>query len=119
MPHVVLVEDDALIRKLLEHRLALAGWKVTPLRDARGLAATVREHATDLVLLDLGLPHGDGFAAVEELRAQGLQTPVLVLTAYDLPHLASTAKAMGADDLMHKPCDHEELVARMHRMLAA
>ncbi len=119
MPHVVLVEDDALVRKLLEKRLLNAGWQVSALRDGRGLLTLVKEKAPDLILIDLGLPHIDGLALVEELRATGIDTPVMVLTAYDLPHLHATVRSTGANELVQKPYDQEELLHRMRRLLAA
>jgi len=119
MPHVVLVEDDALVRKLLEKRLLAAGWRVSALRDGRGLLAHVQQHPVDLILLDLGLPHIDGLALVENLRACGIDTPVMILTAYDLPHLHATVRSTGANELIQKPYDQEELLKRMHRLLAA
>lgn len=119
MAHVILIEDDALVRTLLEKRLVLAGWRVTALRDGRELAATVQRDPADLILLDLGLPHVDGLSLVEQLRAQGITTPILVLTAYDLPHLHATVRSTGANDLVQKPYDPEVLLEHMQRLLAA
>ncbi len=119
MRHVVLVEDDALVRKLLEKRLLSAGWRVTALRDGRGLCALLREQRFDLILIDLGLPHIDGLALVEDLRAQGVETPVMVLTAYDLPHLHATVRSTGANELVQKPYDPDALLVRMWRLVAA
>lgn len=119
MQHVILIEDDALIRRLLERRLRDAGWRVTALRDGRMMQQVIASDPAQLIVLDLGLPHDDGLALLEQLRAQGLRTPVLVLTAYDLPHLHETVRGMGANDLVQKPFDQEELVDRMRRMMAA
>jgi len=119
MAHVVLVEDDALVRKLLEKRLIAAGWRVSALRDGRGLTVHMKQYPADLILIDLGLPHIDGRTLVEDLRAQGITTPVMVLTAYDLPHLHATVRSTGADELVQKPYDQEELIQRMERLLAA
>lgn len=119
MAHVVLVEDDALVRKLLEKRLVEAGWQVSALRDGRTLLHQLNEHPADLILLDLGLPHGDGLALVEDLRMRGIDTPVMVLTAYNLPHLYATVRSTGANELVQKPYDPEDLILRMRRLLAA
>jgi len=119
MQHVILIEDDALIRRLLESRLKDAGWRVTALRDGRALQEVLASDPAQLIVLDLGLPHDDGLALLEQLRAKGMRTPVLVLTAYDLPHLHETVRGLGADDLVQKPYDQEELLHRMHRLLAA
>lgn len=119
MPHVILVEDDALVRKLLERRLIAGGWEVAALRDGRQLFSAIAQRPPDLILLDLGLPDVDGLTLVEELRAQGITVPILVLTAYDLPHLHATVRGTGANDLVQKPYDQEELVVRMRRLIAA
>ena len=119
MSHVVLVEDDALVRKLLEKRLVLAGWQVSSLRDGSGLVDLLRVRPADLVLLDLGLPRVDGLALAEELRANGIDTPVMIVTAYDQPNLQAVVRSTGANALVRKPYDPEELLEQMRRMLAA
>jgi DNA-binding response OmpR family regulator len=119
MPHVLLIEDDALVRKLLEKRLVLAGWEVTALRDGSDLMVRIAERPPDLVLVDLGLPGADGLTLVEQIRAQGVVAPILVLTAYELPHLHATVRGAGANDLVQKPYDQEELVHRIRRLMAA
>ena len=119
MHHVVLIEDDALVRMLLAKRLEAAGWSVTALRDARGLDALLADRPADLIVADLGLPYLDGLAVVEGVRARGLSVPVLVLTAYDLPHLEEAVRGAGADDLVRKPYDQDDLVERMRRLMAA
>ncbi len=119
MPRVILIEDDALVRTLLMRRMTTAGWCVIPLRDGRDLDATLAQNEVDLLVVDLGLPYIDGLALVEGIRARGIETPVLVISAYELPHLHETAKSSGANDLLQKPFDQEELIVRMGRLLAA
>ncbi len=53
------------------------------------------------------------------MRANGDRTPVLVISAYELPHLHEAARSSGADDVLQKPFDQEELIDRMQRLLAA
>ena len=119
MPHVVLIEDDALVRKLLEKRLLLAGWQVSALRDGQRLMECLQQQPADMILVDLALPGDSGLILVERIRAQGITVPVIVLTAYDLPHLHATVRGAGADGLVQKPYDQEELIARMRALLAA
>ena len=119
MPRVILIEDDALVRTLLMRRMIDAGWRVIPLRDGRELEGILVQEKVDLLVVDLGLPYVDGFALVEGIRARGIETPVLVISAYELPHLHETAKSSGANDLLQKPFDQEELIERMNRLLAA
>jgi DNA-binding response OmpR family regulator len=119
MPHVLLIEDDALVRKLLEKRLQLAGWQVTALRDGRDALGMCQRLRPDLILLDLGLPHVDGLHVVEMLRDHGIAQPVLVLTGYELPHLRAIVQGTGANDLVQKPYDPDALLDRMRSLLAA
>jgi len=119
MARVILIEDDALVRTLLMRRMTQAGWSVIPMKDARGLNELLQAERVDLLVVDIGLPDMDGLSLVEGLRARGITTPVLVITAYELPHLYTTAQGAGANDLVQKPFDQEELIARMARLLAA
>ena len=119
MARVILIEDDALVRTLLMRRMLAAGWSVTALRDGRELEQVMAEHTADLLVIDLGLPYIDGFALVEGLRARGCNLPVLAISAYDLPHLHESARTSGANDVLQKPFDQDELIARMERLKAA
>ena len=119
MPRAILIEDDGLVRTLLMRRMLAAGWSVVTLRDGRDLDAVLREERADVLVIDLGLPYIDGFALIEGLRARGVNTPVLVISAYELPHLHESAKSVGANDLLQKPFDQDELISRMNRLLAA
>lgn len=119
MPHVILIEDDALVRKLLQKRLERAGWEVTALRDGAELDERLAERPVHLFLIDLGLPGADGLTLIERIRAEGVAAPIVVVTAYDLPHLHATVRGAGANDLLQKPYDQEELIERMRRLMAA
>jgi two-component system, OmpR family, response regulator PrrA len=119
MARVILIEDDALVRTLLMRRMIQAGWSVIPMKDGRGLEDMLAAEKVDLLVIDLGLPFVDGSVLVESLRAQGIETPVLIISAYELPHLHDTLRHAGANDLVQKPFDQEELIRRMARLLAA
>ncbi len=119
MARVILIEDDPLVRTLLMRRLTAAGWGVIALRDGRDLDAVVTAQQVDLMVIDLGLPYVDGLALIEHLRANGIDTPVLAITAHELPHLLDTVRGSGANDLLQKPFDQETLLSRMQRLLAA
>ena len=114
--YVLLVEDDlnlgkALSRSLDEH--ARVHW-VRTLEAAKGHFAAADY---DLVLLDLGLPDGDGVAWLRELRSRGSTTPVLVVTARDAVEDRVRGLDSGADDYLVKPFDRDELLARMRALL--
>ncbi len=119
MPQVILIEDDVLVRKLLEKRLRNAGWHVVALPDGREMQAALDAGGVDMLLIDMGLPYGDGLTLVQRIRSQGITTPIMILTAYELPQLDEMVKRIGANDLMFKPYDQELLLARMERMCAA
>jgi DNA-binding response OmpR family regulator len=119
MTHVILIEEDALVRKLLENRLCAEGWLVTALRDSRGLRERLAERPADLLVVDLGLPYLDGLATVEQVRAEGIDIPIMMLSAYDVPELLSQVRSTGANELLNKPYDQEVLVSRLRRLLAA
>ncbi|WP_274369646.1 two-component system response regulator KdpE [Morganella morganii] len=116
MTTVLIVEDEKGIRRLL--RTALEGDAVRVF-EAEDLARGLVEAATrkpDLVILDLGLPDGDGIAFVQEFR-QWSSVPVLVLSARDSEHDKIAALDAGADDYMTKPFGVGELQARLRVLM--
>ena len=115
----MLIEDDALVRTLTAHHMMQHDWRVTTLKDGRELERMMLDEPADLLLIDLGLPHVDGLSLVENLRAKGITTPVLIITAYELPHLLTTITGAGANDLLQKPFDPDNLIEKMQRLLAA
>lgn len=116
MTTVLIVEDEKGIRRLL--RTALEGDSVRVF-EAEDLARGLVEAATrkpDLVILDLGLPDGDGLTFVQEFR-QWSSVPVLVLSARDSEHDKIAALDAGADDYMTKPFGVGELQARLRVLM--
>lgn len=115
--HVLLVEDDALVAAGIRAGLMTYDFvvdHVVTLQAARQALATV---TTDVVVLDRGMPDGDGLQLLEEWRGKGVQTPVLVLTARDAVRDRVDGLHSGADDYLVKPFDLDELVARLHALL--
>lgn len=109
---VLLVEDDQALSKALRTGLSDAGFAVDAvgcLTDGRRL---LRVNPYDLVVLDLGLPDGDGLALVREIRAAKELTPVLILTARGSVEERVLGLDAGADDYLQKPFAFPELVAR-------
>ena len=109
---VLLVEDDAALRTTLRDALRVEGYTVhtaASLAEARALAA---HSAPDLVLLDLGLPDGDGDALLASLR-QRSSTPVLLISARHGEQQKIALLDAGADDYLVKPFSVGELLARM------
>lgn len=119
MHHVLIIEDDAVIRTAICYRALERNWRVTTLPDGRELQRMLLDEPADLLLVDIGLPHIDGLALIEALRTTGNAVPVLVITASERPGLQDHVTRAGADDLMLKPFDPDDLLHRMERLLAA
>jgi len=113
---VLLIEDDKELRSTLRQALTVEGYRVSAaasLADARALwRHTPSEQSFDLVLLDLGLPDGDGRTFLIELRTQS-QTPLIVLSARQHDGEKVQLLDLGADDYLVKPFGVGELLARM------
>ena len=109
----LLVEDDRMIGDTLRAALRMEGHAVDWVRDAAAAEGTLASERFDLVLLDLGLPQGNGLDALRALRARGDATPVIVLTARDGPGDRVAGLDAGADDYLVKPFELDELGARI------
>jgi len=119
MPHVILIEDDALVRKLLEKRLVAAHWTVTALTDSAGMLERVRTERPDVILLEMSQRQANGFEIVEALHAEGLNTPVIVISGFEIEHLVTKMPEGDTSDIIQKPYDQEELLQRMIQLVAA
>src|ERR671933_1646472 len=113
MAKVLIVEDDAVIAEGMARHLASAGFDavVTPKGD-QGLAR-LRFENPDVVVLDLMLPGRDGWSVIESARAEGIATPIVVVSARGTEHDRVHALELGADDYLVKPFSMKELVARV------
>jgi two-component system, OmpR family, response regulator MprA len=115
--HVVIADDDRAIRESLERALVLEGYRVTLAAD--GVAATVAARAPDVdaIVLDIGMPTIDGLGVTQLLRAEGVTTPILMLTARVSIDDRVAGLDAGADDYLPKPFDLDELLARLRALL--
>ncbi len=116
---VVLVEDEELIRTMVQLNLEQEGFAVTALTSAEQMLELVRRGGVccDVILLDIMLPGIHGDAALAELRRAGCKVPVLMLTAKQEVSARVQALNAGADDYLPKPFDVEELIARVNALL--
>jgi two-component system KDP operon response regulator KdpE len=115
---LLLVDDDAEIRASVRLGFELQ-WRDLAIVEASTAADGVRlveDERPDLVLLDVGLPDADGYAALREIRAFS-EVPVIMLTARDEPIDKVRGLEAGADDYVTKPFDHLELTARVRAVL--
>ena len=106
--HVLLVEDNALVASGVRAGLQLQGFGVDTVASAGQADAAIRSSHFDACVLDLGLPDEDGLSLLARWRGQGLQVPVLVLTARDAVSQRIEGLQTGADDYLVKPFDRSE-----------
>jgi DNA-binding response OmpR family regulator len=114
---ILIVEDDARLSDVLRRGLAESGHIVDVESDGEAGEAAAQAAAYDAIVLDVMLPRKDGFAVARGLRASGVQTPILMLTARDTTADVVTGLDTGADDYLRKPFDFEELEARLRSVL--
>jgi two-component system OmpR family response regulator len=114
---LLLVDDDDNLRSMLQAALRHNGFDVVSVATGRAALEAVTAQAPDLVVLDLMLPDLDGFDVCRRLRAEGLTTPVLFLTARDGTEDKVRGLTIGGDDYLVKPFSLEELVARVQAVL--
>lgn len=115
--HVLLVEDDDLVASGLEAGLELHHCVVDRVRTGREARAALKDFTSDVVILDLGLPDGDGLRVLSHWRQQGEDIPVLILTARDALEERVRGLEAGADDYVLKPFELDELAARLHALV--
>jgi two-component system, OmpR family, response regulator MprA len=117
MPDVLLVDDDAPIRRMLERTLTAEGYATTAVADGGAALAQVERSLPDVIVLDVAMPGLDGLAVTRRLRAKGLAVPILLLTARDALHERVEGLDAGADDYLVKPFEVEELTARIRALM--
>ena len=117
MSHLLIVEDDELLRDGLCAQLTRAGHNVSSAVDGAQAQSMLETTRFDAVILDLGLPFIDGVAVLKWIRQRLAALPVLVLTARDGIEDRVQGLNAGADDYLTKPFDMAELLARLQAML--
>jgi len=116
-PHLLVVDDDARLRALLQRFLAEQGFRVTAAADALSARRALSAVAFDLVVLDNMMPGEDGLALTESLRREGQDVPILMLTAKGTPDDRVAGFEAGVDDYLAKPFDPRELGLRIRTIL--
>ena len=114
---LLLVEDNERFAALLKQGLTAAGFVVDVLGTAADASEALRTSRVEIVVLDLGLPDGDGLEVLADMRRRRDATPVLILTARGSVKDRVTGLQSGADDYLVKPFALEELVARLQALL--
>ena len=116
-PSVWIVEDDPELRQVLVRGLDEEGFATAGIGSGRELMERVRTGGPDAIVLDIGLPDADGRDVCQALRAEGISTPVLFLTARAAVTDRLGGFAAGGDDYVIKPFAFAEVVARVHALL--
>ena len=117
LPHILVIDDDARLRELLERFLTQSQFKVSSLPSARELDRKLERDPPHLIVLDWMMPGEDGLATCTRLRATGDATPIILLTAKSETEDRVLGLESGADDYVTKPFQPPELVARIHAVL--
>ncbi|MGS2643347.1 response regulator [Streptosporangium sp. LJ11] len=114
---ILVVEDDPNIRDIVEVALRFHGFGVTGVATGGQALDAVEGGSPALIVLDVMLPDVDGFEVCRRIRAAGLHTPVIFLTARDTPTDTVRGLTLGGDDYVTKPFSVEALVARVRAVL--
>lgn len=114
---ILLIEDDVRLADALRRQLRDAGYAVDVSNDGREGLYFGEEYPIDLAVIDLGLPELSGLDVIRELREQGRDFPILVLTARSDWQDKVTGLEAGADDYLTKPFHFEELMARINALM--
>ena len=119
MPHVLIADDDPLLRALLEHRFVAANYRVTGVEDGHQALKAIVEDPPELLILDAMMPVMDGFETLRRIRADPAtrDIPVIMLTALRQEDAVMNALNLGAADYLSKPFIPDELLARARRVL--
>lgn len=113
---LLLVEDDELLGDAVKAGLTQYSYIVDWLKDGEAARAAIRTESFELVILDLGLPKLSGLTLLQHLRAEGNNTPVIILTARESIEDRIKGLDAGADDYLVKPFDLSELSARIRAL---
>lgn len=114
---LLVVDDHGEIRDLLKRFLEQHGYQVQAVQDGDAMRQHLAHQAPDLIILDLMLPGDDGLTLCRELRGQGNQVPIIMLTAIGEETDRIVGLEMGADDYLPKPFNPRELLARIKAVL--
>ncbi len=114
---ILFLEDNRRLRGLTTNALRSAGFAVDPFVTLGDAEVALRTTDYDCIVLDLGLPDGDGMDLLDSLRRRGASTPILLLTARDDASSVISGLNGGADDYLRKPFNPDELIARVRALL--
>lgn len=117
MANILVIDDQALMRESLTQTLTAADHKVTAFDNAQDALTSIKQRQPDIVITDLRLPVMDGVAFLREMRRLGLDTPVILMTAFASVSTAVEAMKLGAFDYVQKPFNGDEVTIAIERAL--
>ena len=115
--HILLVEDEKLLRRSVKFNLEQANYTVTTASNAEDALELIKRNSFDLILMDIGLPGIDGLDALRQIKAGDGRMPVIFLTARRRELDEALGLELGADDYVTKPFDMPVLLARIKAVL--
>ena len=117
MAKILIVDDEPRIRELIREHLQYAGYVCEEAGDGSAALSLLSGGGFDLVILDVMMPKMNGVEVLQKLRAEGIKTPIMMLTAKAEKDDRITGFNAGADDYLPKPFEPDELIARVRAML--
>ncbi|AIY65341.1 response regulator transcription factor [Pseudoalteromonas piratica] len=114
---ILIIEDDLQLADNLKHALEKARYSVDVCNDGEAGLFHLTEYPLDLAVVDLGLPKMDGIEVINKARKEGIDIPILILTARDRWQDKVEGLDAGADDYLTKPFHNEELIARCNALI--
>lgn len=115
---VLIVDDEEMAIKMVEHQMKLDGFEVITSTDGRDAIDLIKSQEPDIVISDIMMPFMSGLELLELIKAEQRKIPVILISALDDVEVIQTAIGMGADDFVIKPVKMDELSLRIRRVLA-
>lgn len=114
---ILVVEDDPVMLKLLEHTLQKEGYEVSVNTDFKSAIAALEHFNPDLIITDIIMPSASGFEIISLIKSNGKEIPVLVISAIDEEATVYETLSLGANDFIVKPFTSVELLERIKKLL--
>lgn len=115
--YILVVDDSQFGNALVQFVLSKEGYEVATVENPRIAMQMIQKREPDLLILDVGMPYLNGFEFSQKLRSEGLEMPIIFMTARDTIEDKLLGFDMGADDYICKPFNHQELVARVQAVI--
>jgi DNA-binding NtrC family response regulator len=115
--HILVVDDDASVRRVLKLQLEEAGYRVHAASDSTEAEAILEQEKPKLVITDLMMPGSSGLDLLQRIKAEDLDTTVIIITAFGSVETAVSAMRSGAYDYITKPIDYDALVIAVNRAM--